>query len=266
MNKNIVFGPENNSIITVHSAGYPDTSKPRLHAKNSGFIFEYVLSGEMCIESPDFLIHAGIDDLVIIHPSEECVMYRHSGDLKTLGFTASGFMYEAMYDVLALPRVFCASADILDKLLGVGNTFEKYSGGDCNSGRTLCELAVSLILDAVDLKGRNVPMGKPSAEAIKEYLDLCLCGDTDLESIGKKFGISGMHVIRLFRAKYDTTPMQYLKIARLEKSAKLLRKTKMSIKDVSSLLRFSSTQHFTNLFREHFGVSPGRFREKKPKR
>ena len=99
------------------------------------------------------------------------------------------------------------------------------------------------------------------SESDRDHLDMCICGDVDLDSLGKKFGISGMHIIRLFRTEYDITPIQYLKLKRLEKSAELLSNTDMSIKDISSLLRFSSTQHFTNLFRERFGISPGKFRD-----
>lgn len=262
MDKNIAFSlGYDDRAITVHFGGYPDTSSPRLHAKDSGFLFEYIMSGEMTVESPDILLHAGIGDLLIIHPSSECVLYRRSGELKTVGFSISGFVFEAISDVFALPSVFCSTADVFAKVIDVDKTFEKYSLGDGDSGRAFCELAFSLMLDAVSALKRGDPFGKPSAEAIRDYLDLCLCGEVDLDTVGKKFGISGMHVIRLFRAKYDETPMFYLKTSRLEKSAELLRSTDMSIKEISSLLQFSSTQHFTNLFREHFGISPGKYRE-----
>ena len=50
--------------------------------------------------------------------------------------------------------------------------------------------------------------------------------------------------------------------ARLNKAADLLSGTDMQIKEIAKLLRFSGTQHFTNLFREQFGISPGKYREK----
>ena len=40
------------------------------------------------------------------------------------------------------------------------------------------------------------------------------------------------------------------------------RRNHMTIKEIAGLLRFSGTQHFTNLFREQFGTSPGKYREK----
>lgn len=261
VDNNSLFSVNNtDTVISVYSGGYPDTSKPRLHEKDSGFIFEYVLSGEEVIESPDVLIHAGIGDLVIVRPGMECVLYRSSGDLRTIGFSLSGFVLEASCDVLGIPDIFCGSADVFDKILGIDKTYERYTCGDGSAGREILELAFSLILDAAVSKRQDVHT-RPSGEAIKEFLDRCLCGDVDLDAVGKRFGITGMHVIRLFRAEYDETPMQYLKLSRLRKSAELLADTDMTIKEISSLLKFSSTQHFTNLFREQFGVSPGKFRE-----
>ena len=258
-----LFAPENGRIMTAHGAGYADTSSLRHHVKNSDFIFEYVLSGEECVESPDIYAQADTGTLIVIHPAKECVLYKNAGGTSALFFRISGAVFEATADVLSLPRIFTAHADAFDKFITATELFGKYSSGDGAAGRALCEIALSLLLDAAQLSASAAsgdPL-RPSAEAIKEYLDLCLCGDVDLSSVGERFGITGMHVIRLFRAKYDMTPMQYLKIKRLDKAASLLAGSHMSIKEISSLLRFSNTQHFTNLFRDRFGKTPGKFRE-----
>lgn len=268
--KNLIFTEDSaEKIISVHSAGYSAASSPRHHIKGSGFIFEYVISGEECIESPELLVRAGVGSLVIVHPSEECVLYRSAGKLAALQMTVSGFLLEAVSEVLALPRIFSSphgDPRLLDRFLGFEKLYGSYIAGDGAAGKELCESALSLLLDAAALEHeKSLSDKKPSGKRIKEYLDLCICADVDLDSIGKHFGITGMHVIRLFRAEYDITPMQYLKLARLEKASSLLTSSDMSIKSISSLLRFSSTQHFTNLFRERFGVSPGKYRDSFPK-
>lgn len=254
-----VYG--DNSISYVHGVGHTGRSSPFHHPKGSFFVFEYILSGEECVESPDFLIKAGIGDLIVIHPSEECVIYKNKNEVSALYFFISGFVLEAVFEVLALPRISCVPASLIEEFLNIGGLYEKYLAGDPNSGKKLCEFAFSLMLHTAAANNNNLTNEKPSAEKIKDYLDLCLCGEVDLDSVGKKFGITGMHVIRLFRQKYDYTPMQYLKLKRLEKAASLLSNSNMSIKDISSLLCFSSTQHFTNLFREQFNISPGKYRE-----
>ena len=267
MNNNLLFSPDHDNRIAVfHSGGYTEVNDPILHSKDSGFLFMHILSGEICIESPDYLKKAVMGDLLIIHSSEECVIYRNKSDINAIYFTVTSFMLEAISDVLGINKVFCAPDIVLDKFIRAAEMYNKYSAGDFNSGRKLCELAVSLMIDAASLGSVPSQTPKPSAELILEYLNLCLCGDVDLDMIGERYGITGMHVIRLFKNKYDITPMQYLKNLRLKKSAELLSKSGMTIKEISLLLKFSSTQHFTNLFKEHFGVSPGKYREKKQKR
>lgn len=267
---NFIFAPGvgENPVITVHNAGFVDSSSPRHHAKGAGFIFEYVLSGEECVESPDMLINAGIGSLIIIHPSEECVLYRAHGEVSAIQLSISGFVLEAVSDVLSLPRIFCGVTDsskLIDTFLRIPGIYNEYTAGSGDCGRILCETAFSMLLDAaaIGYGGSSFTDGRPTAEKIKAFLDLCLCGNIDLDMIGKKFGITGMHAIRLFRSEYDITPMLYLKNARLERSAVLLENTDMSIKEISTLLQFSTTQHFTNQFREYFGISPGKYRDRK---
>ena len=262
--KDIIFSAEHeNSIITVYGAGPANTSAPRHHAKGSGFLVEYILSGEECIESPDVLEKAGIGSLIIISPGEECVLYKERGTVSAFNITFSSLLLEAVSDIISLPRIFCKTGteELLDVFFSLQNLYKEYSAGSAGAAREICEILFSLFLTAASLFSAESKKTKPSAEKIKEYLHLCICGDTDLDAIGRHFGITGMHVIRLFRNKYDLTPMQYLKIIRLEKAAELLVKTDMSIKNISNMLRFSSTQHFTNFFREHFGIAPGKYRE-----
>jgi len=263
VNKDILFsGLSDKKIINFHSCGYNDYSVPSLRKKDCGFTIGYVLSGNLCIEAPDYLVNAGIGDLFIIRPSEECVIYRNDSGVLTITVNVSAFMLDALYDVLLLPRVFVAGSDELDKFIEAEKEYRIYEAGDPSSGRRLTDIVISMILDAASANASSSSAKKVTAEAVKEYLDLCLCGDLDLDKVGKKFGVTGMHIIRLFKAKYDVTPMYYLKTARLNKAASLLSDTNMTIKEIAGLLRFSGTQHFTNLFREQFKTSPGKYREK----
>jgi len=260
-----IFSPDggHDRITIFTGAGHARTDTPRHHKKGGGFIFEYVLSGEECVESPGVFETARVGDLIVINPSEECVIYSTSSDTSALFFSVEGFILEAVSEVLGLPPVFCARVNLLDTFIENITLFGKYSAGDSDAGRLLTESAISLLLRAASTPNDEdvAEAGPVSAEKIKEYLDLCLCADVELDDIGAEFGVSGMHIIRVFRGKYDTTPMQYLKEARLRRAAKLLRETDMSIREICDTLSFSTTQHFTNQFREAFGKSPGRFRE-----
>jgi len=258
------FSPKGNGkIVNINSVGQIDRAVPYHHQKGDGFIFEYVISGEECVESPDILLNAGIGDFIVVRPEEECVIYRKSRDLSAFSLHISGFVLEAIADVLNIDNTYLAPAafDLLDSFLKITSLYDKYNAGSGVSGKQICEIAVSFLLDIAAHKSEvHIRDQRPTPLGIKNYLDLCICGDVDLEAVGKRFGVTGVHIIRIFRSEFDFTPMQYLKLRRLDKAAELLLESDLSIKDISSLLCFSSTQHFTNLFKEHFGSSPGKFR------
>jgi len=100
-----------------------------------------------------------------------------------------------------------------------------------------------------------------TAEAIRSYLDNNLYNDISLESVTENFGISKMHAIRLFKREYNTTPMQYLTDRRLTLAKSLLSDTVMPIREISELLHYSNTQHFSNAFKSAVGVPPNQYRK-----
>lgn len=110
-----------------------------------------------------------------------------------------------------------------------------------------------------------VPM-KPKvsvAEAIRAYIDNNVYNDVSLDKMTEQFGITKMHIIRVFKKEYGTTPMQYLIAKKISVAKSLLAGTVIPIKEISALLQYSNTQHFSNTFRNATGVSPNRYRKEK---
>ena len=73
-------------------------------------------------------------------------------------------------------------------------------------------------------------------------------------------GMSREHVARSCRRFLDCSPSTWLNRLRLERAALLLRKTNRSISDIVFSLDYSGLPHFYRLFKERFGLPPGKFR------
>lgn len=73
--------------------------------------------------------------------------------------------------------------------------------------------------------------------------------------------ISRFHFARLFRATTGTSPMSYVRDARIAAAKVLLaqRSRSLSISDVAVRLGFFDHSHFTRTFRRLTGVAPTRF-------
>ncbi len=67
---------------------------------------------------------------------------------------------------------------------------------------------------------------------------------------------------RVFQNLFQMKPVEYLKRLRLERAARLLRESRLSMCDIALHCGFYDQSAFSKAFRERNGVSPRRFRER----
>jgi signal transduction histidine kinase/ligand-binding sensor domain-containing protein/AraC-like DNA-binding protein len=82
-----------------------------------------------------------------------------------------------------------------------------------------------------------------------------------VESISKELGLSRVHLNRRLKMITNESPGNYIRNFRLKQAALLLTSKKMSIAEVAYAVGFSSHAYFSNIFREHFGISPSEYIE-----
>lgn len=83
-------------------------------------------------------------------------------------------------------------------------------------------------------------------QGLPKMLSLCSCSEE--------------HLCREFKRHYHTTPVAFINRLRLEYAAYLLSNTQQEIIDICGQCGFGNLSHFYHLFREKFGLSPGKYR------
>lgn len=68
------------------------------------------------------------------------------------------------------------------------------------------------------------------------------------------------HLCRLFSASVGHSPVETVRLARLDRAATLLARSNYSVKEVAQMCGFSSPFHFSRVFKDAFGQSPRQFR------
>ena len=79
--------------------------------------------------------------------------------------------------------------------------------------------------------------------------------------IAKECGISVPYLYKLFKHIGNETPNTYRQKIMCEKAKDILRTTDFSIEQVSSMLNFSSSGYFREIFKKHIGMPPRDFRK-----
>lgn len=122
------------------------------------------------------------------------------------------------------------------------------------------------VLDAVD-GGRRGALARPARSdrerlfAAREYLESKLTDPPALADIARAVGLAEYKLKRGFKQLFGTTVHAYLTQKRLEHARDLLLDTDRTAAEVGFELGYSSPQHFSQAFKQHFGVAPKSMRK-----
>lgn len=88
-------------------------------------------------------------------------------------------------------------------------------------------------------------------------------GELTILKIARKLNISQSHLYQIFQNEKKIPPGKFLMMAKMNRAARLLKESAEvpPIKVVSKKMGFSSTDYFTRICKEHFGTTPGKYRE-----
>src|SRR4029077_13868405 len=104
-------------------------------------------------------------------------------------------------------------------------------------------------------------LGPARLRRIKELVHAKLEDDLSLEEMARSVGLSTAHFARMFRKSTGETPHQFILRQRLERAKAMLLAPDARILDVAVACGFKTQQHFAQVFRDVWGVSPTEYRQ-----
>ena|SRR5437867_6170091 len=103
---------------------------------------------------------------------------------------------------------------------------------------------------------------------VESVINIMRQGLTDqlfIHRLSRSVNISPARLRQLFRKDIGRSPMQYLKDLRMQRAEQLLRRTFLSIKEVTFRSGMRDISHFVREFKKHYGVTPTEFRARSQK-
>jgi signal transduction histidine kinase/AraC-like DNA-binding protein len=85
--------------------------------------------------------------------------------------------------------------------------------------------------------------------------------DFNVNRLSKQMNISSTQLYRKVKALTGYSPVEFMRIVKLQKACDLLKQRKNTVKEVCFLVGFNNLSYFVKCFREFFGVTPAVFRD-----
>ena len=98
------------------------------------------------------------------------------------------------------------------------------------------------------------------ADPVVTYIGRHATAISSRAEVANRFSLSLDTVSSRVRAVTGRTFIEYLHQCRLDQAKRLLESTELNISQVAARVGFSTSQHFSRVFRKHTGLSPARYR------
>jgi len=104
-------------------------------------------------------------------------------------------------------------------------------------------------------------LGPARLRRIRELVRAKMEDELSLDEMAQSVGLSTAHFARMFRKSTGQTPHQFVLHHRLKRAKALLRAPDARVLDVAVACGFKTQQHFAQVFRDIWGISPTEYRQ-----
>jgi AraC family transcriptional regulator len=95
---------------------------------------------------------------------------------------------------------------------------------------------------------------------VHEFVEAHLEENISIHVLAAVAGLSTYHFARAFKRSEGMTPHHYVVQCRIRRTQKLLASTDLPVSEIAGVVGFADQSHCTRRFREHVGITPGRYR------
>lgn len=254
------------SLFRIELAGtsYCDGSYRIYREKASQLVIEYVIRGHGIVTLDEKQYTAKAGDIYLLPPGRKHLYYSDDKDpWEKVWFNASGTLIRPLLqeynpqEIAVFPDA--GGKEYFDQIHELGRTTA------CTTAQKH-ETAVLIFHQLLQhLYGRyynQEPLYAKETVLIKEYLDNHFAENVSLKELSKMAYLSESQIIRIFKKDMGKTPYEYSLELRLEHAKKLLRDTRMMVKEISAALHFCDEHYFSYLFKQKVGLTPLQYRKK----
>lgn len=122
------------------------------------------------------------------------------------------------------------------------------------------ETARKTFSQQIAIKGRDISISSRDESLVRQVIAIVEENisnpDFSVEALSKEVGMSRIHLYRKLNAISGKTPVEFIRAIRMERAARLLEQSQLTISEVAYRVGFNNPKYFTRQFREEFGELP----------
>jgi len=127
-----------------------------------------------------------------------------------------------------------------------------------------CQLSVQILRRHAHVRFRKESrtgcLSHHQMRVLNELIRTEMGSDLTLQQLADAIGLSRFHFARTFKDTTGTSAHEYVTMQRVERAKVLLQRTRQPLSDIAALCGFADQSHFTRVFGQRVGVTPGKFR------
>lgn len=119
----------------------------------------------------------------------------------------------------------------------------------------------SMLAKHILLENMLKPDFDESIQKAVTFINDNLSEDLSIRSISQNINVSKSVLYKRFHACFNCTVSEYINSKRVEKSIEFLKKTDLSVEEISQKVGFASASYYSKIFKKEKGVSPLRYKK-----
>lgn len=256
-----------NAGTTMGTPVYSVTrSADHIHWRDQ-YVFEYVMSGKGHIECAGQRITVGAGDLYFLNRLHAHHYYADQDDpFEKLWINVSGRLVNTLVELYGITAgVVVRHVDVETEFRGIHTALSAITPQ--NHDEVFADVARRLlhfiqILSRPEANLSPDPSAVDRIEQIRRYIDDHGGYNVTLGELADHFCLNAAYLAQIFRDAYGVSPTQYIASRRIDAAKTMLLNASTPVGEIASILRFSSSQHFSTAFKAATGMTPGQFRRK----
>jgi len=226
-----------------------------------------IKNGSMIVELGNKSIHALKDEIVIIPPKIAHTAYTTALplDYDVLMFDIRSFYNETELCKRILPIIadgrihFNTKTNRIETL----NCFDRICNHNCKDNLLTLSEIYRLLFYLTEYESNGIIQEKQNdcVQNAKAFLENNFMNENSTSELAAKFGYTTPHFCKKFKQATGLSPMQYLKILRLERAKKMIEAQEETIGEIAQKSGFDDQNYFARCFKNHFGCQPSAYKK-----